>query len=740
VSEEKELRIGFIMPTEVGWQTQYLNWRKGLTKDLGVAPEWIVINWWKEGGLLERIPLLPAGVKARIRSQMELRAGLLKGPFDALFVGVGHVLHGGKGFLSRQPYFITTDVTPLQLHNFGDLYGITGSRFKFYEQRKHLGWVDRYQNAAGIFACSEWAAKSMIEDYGVDPSRVFVLPPGIDTNHWKFPDRDNTSGPTNILFVGGHFHRKGGDLLLKWAETTQHSDWMLHLVTRDKVSPNHPSIKVYNGLSPNDPALMDLYRQAHLFALPTRGDCYSLASMEAMSAGLPVILSRTGGTGDIIKQGETGYLIEPGDGKALSEHLDYLLANPEKRAEMGLAARQDAEERYDADKNIHRTVSLMRQTLNRSRAAKKNLRLGFVMSTEVGWKTQYLNWRDGLTPALGVDPEWIVINWWDQSGLLENLPLMPPGMKARIRSHIELRAGLTKGPFDALFIGVGHVLHGGQRLLARQPYFITSDVTPIQLHKFGKLYGIMRTRFEIYERKKYEGWRDRYRNAAALFPWSNWAGKSMIEDYGADPSKVHVIPPGVDISKWKAGRRDNSGPVNILFVGGEYYRKGGDLLEEWADRTKTKDWHIHLVTRDPIEVTNKNITVYRDLSPNDERLMELYRQADIFVLPTRGDCYSIAAIEGMASGLPVILSRTGGTEDIVTDGKTGFLVEPGNSDHFVDRLDYLLAHPEERIAMGCAARLEAEQRYDAAKNIRRTLSIMRECLGDDFDPEEAGAE
>ena len=92
-----------------------------------------------------------------------------------------------------------------------------------------------------------------------------------------------------------------------------------------------------------------------------------MAGIEAMATGLPVILSRTGGTGDIIKDGETGYLIGAGDGKALWERLDTLIENPKQRIAMGCAARQDAENRYDASKNVLKTVQVMRERLGAER-------------------------------------------------------------------------------------------------------------------------------------------------------------------------------------------------------------------------------------------------------------------------------------------------------------------------------------------------------------------------------------
>ena len=353
------------------------------------------------------------------------------------------------------------------------------------------------------------------------------------------------------------------------------------------------------------------------------------------------------------------------------------------------------------------------------------------MSTEVGLKTQYLNWRNGLPADAGIDPEWIVINWWKPDGFLERLPLVPGGMKARLRALWELREGVERGgPFDALFLASERMMHGNKGLLSRQPYFITADTTARQLHEFGSLYDKVESRWAYYERRKHQERRERYQQARALFPWSHWAAQSMIADYGADPSRVHVIPPGIDVAAWHVPQRaptDPDGNAHLLFVGGDFHRKGGDLLLEWAKRTSATHWRLHLVTRDAIP-QQRNVQVYNDLSPNDARLQALYRQAHVFVLPTRGDCYSLAGMEALASGLPVILGETGGTGDVIKEGETGFLIRAGDGEGLAERLDWLLAHAEARQAMGRAARLDAETRYDARKNIQRTLNVMFETL------------
>jgi glycosyltransferase involved in cell wall biosynthesis len=355
--------------------------------------------------------------------------------------------------------------------------------------------------------------------------------------------------------------------------------------------------------------------------------------------------------------------------------------------------------------------------------------IGFIFSTEVGLKTQYQNWRAALTrlaPALS--PDWIVIDWYKPDGLLERLPLLPPGIKARIRSQLQLEEGLKRGPFDGLLIGAPAVAYHQRRLLQRQPYFVSIDCTPRQLQAMGELYDKHPSSLASYESWKEQARLDFYQRARLLFPWSNWAAQSMIADYGADPTRVEVVPPGVDLRLWEAPRRPEPETVHLLFVGGDFARKGGDLLLKWALQTRRRNWQLHLVTRDPVATSHPCVHIYSHLGPNHPELIALYQRASLFVIPTRGDCYSLAAMEALASGLPVLLGNVGGTADIIHEGETGYLLPPGDYDSLVDRLEFLLAAPERLAPMGEAARRDAEARYDIEKNVGRILTRIEQVL------------
>jgi glycosyltransferase involved in cell wall biosynthesis len=118
-------------------------------------------------------------------------------------------------------------------------------------------------------------------------------------------------------------------------------------------------------LTPNDPRLRDLYARAHVFVLTTRADCFSLASLEAMATGLPVITTRVGGIPEIVDHGRSGFLVDPGDEQGLVRALRDLAGSPELRARMGALGRRIVEARFDAARTTARLLDLLESLARR---------------------------------------------------------------------------------------------------------------------------------------------------------------------------------------------------------------------------------------------------------------------------------------------------------------------------------------------------------------------------------------
>jgi len=355
----KPFRLGLVMDTGLGWRTNYQNWLQHFPTDMNVEPIWIVLSddtpLW-----IDKIPGLPNRVKAFGRHALMLREGLKHGPFDATFIAASSAQMTLPRYMKKRPSFLYIDATFKQLFEFVGFYYNPGKN-KRLEERKHQRRVAAYQSAQGIFSTSQWAADSAVADYGVLPQNTHILPFCVDTAQWRPAAASSKAGKNvcDLLFVGGDFARKGGPQLLDWAANTKTTGWRLHLVTPEAVEVHDPRVCVYNDLTANDPRLQALYAQADVFVLPTLADCSSIAAIEALSSGLPVVLGDTGGTGEIVQTGKTGFLIPPRDLSALSRSLETLIADPALRARMGQAGRRDAVERFDAAMLVRKAVQIM---------------------------------------------------------------------------------------------------------------------------------------------------------------------------------------------------------------------------------------------------------------------------------------------------------------------------------------------------------------------------------------------
>lgn len=216
-----------------------------------------------------------------------------------------------------------------------------------------------------------------------------------------------------------------------------------------------------------------------------------------------------------------------------------------------------------------------------------------------------------------------------------------------------------------------------------------------------------------------------FQGAAWVLPWSHWVRDSLIHEYGVAPHRIRVIPPGVDLTRWQPRRERRPGPFRILFVGGDFARKGGPVLLEAVQRL-TVPVETHLVTRSAV-VPAPGVYVYHDLTPNSPRLIELYQQADVFVFPTQAEAFGIATVEAIACGVPIITTAVGGLTDIVQDGINGLIVPPNDPVAVAASIQFLIEQPTARFAMAQAARRYAEARFDAIRNAALIAELMAQA-------------
>jgi glycosyltransferase involved in cell wall biosynthesis len=326
--------IAYVMEQTLGSITHYENLRRQEATSPINLPRWVPIDFVRGK--------LPWTITGSLRTRSVLSE--LIEEIDGAFIHTTTIAPLSVDLFRKKPIILSSDATPLAKRNMRLAYGMAPES-SVAQRAKQLLYQQVFKRAAGFVTWSNWAKESFVHDYACREQDVAVIPPGIDLDLFSEGNRDHEL--PRILFVGGDFVRKGGDLLLKVFRDRFRGRAELFLVTKTEL-PEEPGVRVFRNVDANSEALLGLYRSSDVFALPTRADCYSLVCLEALAAGMPIVATLVGGIPDVISDGETGHLIQVDDAAALTNHLEALVADPARRREMGAKARVRAEARFDS--------------------------------------------------------------------------------------------------------------------------------------------------------------------------------------------------------------------------------------------------------------------------------------------------------------------------------------------------------------------------------------------------------
>ncbi len=353
-----------------------MNFRECFPEEQAARAHWIGLEYGTSGDALSAVRFVPFGLRLRRNIAWHVRNGLAqRKTWDALFFAVELAsLHRVVG---QHRSYLYTDLTPSLKRELAPWYDHQLSSHPLVDRLQTRYRALPYRAARGIFAMSEWAAGGVRRDYGVPAERVHVSLPGANLRRWRFVDRRDRSGhdPVRVLMIGGDFRRKGGWLLLDWAETTTERGWELDMVTwpgdlpawarehlgrprpdqrvSASLAPRLPNVRIHCGLPANSPEVAGLLESADVFCLPTMADGSSIASLEAMATGLPVLVGAVGGIPELIDDGRTGFLLRPGDTADLADKLGAVLRDAALRHQVGAAARRSCEDRYNVERQVN---------------------------------------------------------------------------------------------------------------------------------------------------------------------------------------------------------------------------------------------------------------------------------------------------------------------------------------------------------------------------------------------------
>lgn len=315
----------------------------------------------------------------------------------------------------------------------------------------------------------------------------------------------------------------------------------------------------------------------------------------------------------------------------------------------------------------------------------------------------------------------ISFNWTLKGGLLT---------RARIRTME--RSGKK---FDAAFFNHTIPLMFLNKFRKKVPVVLSVDITPTLMAPYSQWYrGKTDSGNKTKKGLKYKLTKNVYMNSSYILPWSNLVRESLINDYKISKNKLHVVPPGIDTTVWNSGTANKTSTpqknnkVQILFVGGDFIRKGGDILLRIAKREEFAHCEFHFVTRSFQGEAGANVFVHSNVQANSNELLNLYRTADIFALPTRADLSPAVLCEAMAFQLPVVATKVGGLDEIVVDAETGYTVPANDEEAFAAHLKLLSESESLRRTFGSKGRTRVEEKYDIKKNAETVLHYLKRAV------------
>lgn len=224
-------------------------------------------------------------------------------------------------------------------------------------RRRHL--LYRWQLAI-LKQADAWVAvsarlrESMIAA-GVPPCRIVTIPNGVDSVHFAPREHHALRKPTGsqVIFVGRLVKEKGLPVLLHaWAKVRQHvPDAVLHIVGGGPLGVELRALADRLGIlgsvrfHGHQQTVLPFLQSSQLFVLSSYIEGLSNTLLEAMAVGLPVVATQISGSEDVVRMGENGLLVPPGDAEALAEAIVTILRDPARAAAMGRRSRQLVEQR-----------------------------------------------------------------------------------------------------------------------------------------------------------------------------------------------------------------------------------------------------------------------------------------------------------------------------------------------------------------------------------------------------------
>jgi glycosyltransferase involved in cell wall biosynthesis len=345
--------------------------------------------------------------------------------------------------------------------------------------------------------------------------------------------------------------------------------------------------------------------------------------------------------------------------------------------------------------------------------ATTSVRLGIVTSGSAGWKTVRQRWERDLSDY---DPRHFHIEDYCTAlcGFTERFGAKSIGHSLAGRAAV--RAALDAGANVILM----STLQNAPLIPTKSKvaYLIYGDCTTSQL---TQLYGGKPLGFP-------GSWITSQLNCVAKNPsyflcMSKWYGDALQAEFEIPAERIVILPFYVDTAKWKPGAKRDTESFNVLFIGGDLARKGGDIVYAMAAMEDFKNVNFHIVSPNAVQ-GGDNVHAYRGMTADSDDLIRLVQTCDVMVLPTSADISPNVALEASACELPVITTRCGGIPELVLDQVTGSIVPSADLSLFAEELVKYRDDATLVASRGKNARLHVEKYFSKTRHIDTLRNVI----------------
>ena len=234
------------------------------------------------------------------------------------------------------------------------------------------------------------------------------------------------------------------------------------------------------------------------------------------------------------------------------------------------------------------------------------------------------------------------------------------------------------------------------------------------------------------------------RRASAVIAVSRDIRDELVDEFGVDEEKIHIINMGVDTSIFRPMdkeecRRRLGLPLDkriVLFVGNIIPRKGVLYLIESLEHVKFDDVQCIIlgapVDREYFDTVKNRLNEidadvrFFDAVPYSEVAVWM-NAADVFVLPSNEEAFGLVALEALACGTPTIATAVGGLKEFIRDSETGYSVPIGDALAIADKINHVL-DPENRAEVESIREkgLQVADSFSTVKQVKRILMVYRD--------------